>query len=95
MPIQEYLPIILTIALTVLTIVITVVGVYVIQVLRRVKATIDRANHAIDIVELKVLSVTSPLQSLNNMVATMGAGAKIFESFAGWLSKSKGRDKER
>jgi hypothetical protein len=84
-----FLPILLTICLTILTITLVVVGVQVFVVLRSLQKTIDRVNTTIDVAESKVNSVLAPFQTLGGMSASLGVGLKVFESFVGWLNRSK------
>jgi uncharacterized protein YoxC len=87
---MEFLPVIQATALVILTIVVVVVGVYTVQVLQRLRDTLDRVNMTIDLVEDKVMSVTAPLQSFSNMAANLGSGIKVFESF---ISRVTHKDK--
>lgn len=86
---QEFLPIVLVVSLVVLTVVITIVGILTIQVLQRVKYTLDRVNDTIDLAEAKITSVVSPFQSLSGMASSFSAGVKVFDSFLGWVHKGK------
>jgi uncharacterized protein YoxC len=86
---QDFLPIVLMVSLVVLTVVIAVVGVLTVQVLQRVKYTLDKLNDTIDVAEMKLNAIASPLQSLAGMANSFGAGVKVFESFLGFLNKGK------
>jgi hypothetical protein len=86
---MDYLPLVITILLAVLTVMLVVVGVLVVQVLLQVKKTINRVNTTIDLAEEKIVSIGSPLQSLTGMATSLGTGLKVFESFIGFLNKSK------
>lgn len=89
MDVSTILPVILTVCLIILTIVLVVVGVQVVIVLNSIKKTIDRANEAIDITEAKVAGLIAPFQSFGGMASSLGTGLKVFESFVGWLNRSK------
>jgi hypothetical protein len=84
---SDLLPIILTIAVTVMTVMMVIVGVYVIQVLSSVKKTLDRVNNTIDLAEMRINSIVSPLQSLGGITSSLGTGLKVFESFTRWLNR--------
>ena len=86
---MDYLPIILTVSLLVLTTVLVIVGVLVIQVLLMLKQTLTRVNTTIDIAEMKISTITSPLQNLGGMALSLGTGLKIFETFVGWINRNK------
>ncbi len=88
---QQYLSIFIAIILSILTILIVAVGVTIIQVLQKVKYTIDRVNVTIDMAENKINNLTAPLQSISGIATSLGSGLKVFESFVGWMNKSKER----
>jgi len=88
---QEYLSIFIVIILSLLTIILVAVGVVIIQVLQKVKYTIDRVNVTIDMAENKIANLTAPLQSITGIASSLGSGLKVFESFVGWMNKSKNK----
>jgi len=89
MQIQEILPIVLTVMLSILTIMTVMVGVLVIQVLFKVKKTLENINDTVDMAEAKISAITSPLQSIGGMAASLGTGLRVFESFIGWMNRNK------
>jgi uncharacterized protein YoxC len=89
---QEILPLVLTIMLSVLTLMMVVVGVLAIQVLLKIRKTLDRVNSSIELVEDKLVSLTSPLHSIGGMAMSMKTGMKVFESFLGWVNRNKRED---
>ena len=91
---MEFLPVIEAGALVILTIVVIIVAVYLVQVLQRLRTTLDKVNMTIDVVEERVISITAPLQSLSSMAANLGSGIKVFESFVGRMSQTKSRSKK-
>lgn len=86
---QQYLTIFIAVILTLLTVMLIAVGVVVIQLVQKMKYTIDRVNNTIDLVEVKVTSLTSPLQNLSGMAASLGSGLRVFESFVSWMNRNK------
>jgi hypothetical protein len=92
--IMDILSIVLTIAVCILTVTLVVVGVYVVMVLREVKMTLERVNTTIDMAEEKINAIASPVQNFVGMTSSLGAGLKIFESFVGWLNRSKSSERE-
>ncbi len=88
---QQYLTIFITVILTLLTILLIAVGVTIIQVLQKIKYTINRFNTTIDLVEDRVTNLTAPLHSLQGMASSLGSGLKVFESFVGWMNRNKDR----
>ncbi len=90
-PMQQYLSIFIVVILSILTILLVAVGVTIIQVLQKVKYTIDRLNITIDMAENKISNLTAPLQSISGIATSLGSGLKVFESFVGWMNKSKDR----
>ena len=86
---MDYLPYILTAALVILVIVLTVVGVQLFRVLLEVQRTLKKVNDTLDTVDHTVASITQPLHSLGGMASGLTAGFKVFETFVGWLNRSK------
>ena len=86
---QQILPIILTVMLSVLTLMMVVVGVLAIQVLLKLKRTLEHVNSSIELIEDKLVSIVSPLHSIGGMAASMRTGMTIFESFLGWVNRNK------
>ncbi len=89
---QEILPIILTVMLSILTIMMVIVGVLAVQVLLQVKRTLSHINSTIDLAEDKLVSLVSPLHSLGGMASSMKTGMRVFESFLGWVNRNKRED---
>ena len=86
---QQVLPLILTIMLSVLTLMMVVVGVLAIQVLLMIKKTLRHVNSTIDLAEDKLVSLVSPLRSIGGMATSIKTSMHVFESFLGWVNKSK------
>lgn len=86
---MEYLPVVLTIILVILTIIMAVVGVQLVLVLRELKKTLSKVNGTLDTVDVAVMRITQPLQSIGGMATGLSSGLKIFETFVGWLQKNK------
>ena len=68
---------------------IIAVGVVIIQLVQKMKRTVDRVNNTIDLVEEKVTNLTSPFHNLAGMAASLGSGLKVFESFVMWMNRNK------
>lgn len=90
---MEILPIIFSVIVIVLTIVLSVVGIQMVLVLLELKRTLKKFNAAIDTVESKVNSLVAPIQNLGGMASGLQTGFKVFESFVGWLHRSKEGDR--
>lgn len=86
---MEVLPVVLTSILIVLAVILAVVGVQVVLVLREVQKTIRKVNQTIDVAEARINNIVQPLQNLGGMASGLQTGFKVFESFVGWLSRSK------
>jgi hypothetical protein len=89
---QDILPLILTIMLSVLTIMMVIVGVIAIQVLLKIKKTLEHINSTIDLAEEKLVSLVSPLRSINGMASSLKSTMRVFESFLGWVNRNKKGD---
>jgi len=89
---QQILPIVLTVMLSILTLMMVVVGVLVVQVLLKVRKTVDHMNNTLDLVEDKLVSIVTPLRTIGGMASSMKTGMKIFESFLGWVNRNKKED---
>lgn len=86
---QQILPIVLTIMLSILTLIMVVVGVLAIQVLLKIKKTLEHLNSSIDLAEDKLVSLISPLHSIGGMAESLKTGMHVFESFLGWVNRNK------
>lgn len=86
---MELLPIVFSVVLVVLAIVLSVVGVQIILVLIEVKRTLKKFNDTLDATQMKLNAIVQPLQNLGGMASGLNTGFKVFESFVGWLNRSK------
>lgn len=86
---MEVLPIVFSVVLVVLAIVLSVVGIQIVMVLMEVKRTLKKVNDTLDMAESKLNAVVQPLQNLGGMASGLNTGFKVFESFVGWLNRSK------
>lgn len=92
---QEALPILFAISLVLVTVVLTVVGVQLVLTLFEVKRTLARVNTLLDQAEDKFENVLAPLRNLGGMASGLQTGFRVFESFIGWLNRSRSdRDTE-
>ncbi len=86
---MDILTIVLTVAVVLMVIILAVVGTQVFLVMRDLRATIQRVNHTFDSVEDRVHAIATPIQNLGGMMGGLTTGVKVFESFVGWLHRSK------
>lgn len=86
---DQVLPIVLSSVVIVLAIILSVVGVQLMLVLMEVRRTLKKVNEAVDLAEMKLNAVVSPLQNLGGLASGLGAGFKVFEAFVGWLQRDK------
>ena len=86
---QEALPILFAIVLIVVTIVLSVVGVQLVLTLLELKRTLTRVNQLLDQAEDKFENVLSPLRNLGGIASGLQTGFRVFESFIGWLNRSR------
>lgn len=90
----EILPYIIAGSLTILTIVLAVVGIQLFLVLKSFRQTVDQINHIASEAEVKIASITQPLQGLVGIATGVKTGVKVFEGFVNYLNKRK-EDKDR
>ncbi len=90
----EILPYIIAGSLSILTIVLAVVGIQLFLVLKSFRQTVDQVNHIASEAEVKIASITQPLQGLVGIAAGVKTGVRVFEGFVNYLNKRK-EDKER
>lgn len=91
---QEALPILFAISLVLVTIVLTVVGVQLVLTLFEVKRTLARVNTLLNQAEDKFENVLAPLRNLGGMANGLQTGFRVFESFIGWLNRSRSDRKD-
>lgn len=89
---MEFLPVLYAVILVVLTVVLTVVGVYLILVLMEARRTLVKINTTLDVAEAKLNAITQPLQRLGGVASGLTTGMKVFETFVGWLQRTKDRE---
>lgn len=90
----EILPYIIAGSLSILTIALAVVGIQLFLVLKSFRQTVDQVNHIASEAEVKIASITQPLQGLVGIAAGVKTGVRVFEGFVNYLNKRK-EDKER
>lgn len=90
----EILPYIIAGSLSILTIVLAVVGIQLFLVLKSFRQTVDQVNHIASEAEVKIASITQPLQGLVGIAAGVKTGVRVFEGFVNYLNKRK-EDRER
>lgn len=86
---MEVVSTVFTVVLVVLSIVLAVVGVQMVMVLMELKKAIRRVNDVMDAADEKISAIVAPLQKISGLAAGMGTGMKVFESFVGWLQRSR------
>jgi len=89
----EILPYIIAGSLSILTIVLAIVGIQLFLVLKSFRQTVDQVNHIASEAEIKIASITQPLQGLVGIAAGVKTGVRVFEGFVNYLNKRK-EDKE-
>jgi uncharacterized protein YoxC len=89
---MDILPIVFSVIIIILTIVLSVVGIQLVLVLLEVRKTLKKLNGVLDTAEQKINAVVSPLQNLGGIASGLQTGFKVFESFVGWLHRSKDKD---
>ncbi len=89
---MEFLPVLYAIVLVVLTVVLTAVGIYMVLVLIEARRALHKLNTTLDTAEAKLNAFTQPLQRMGGMATGLSTGLRVFESFVGWLQRSKDRD---
>ncbi|NCN06628.1 MAG: hypothetical protein GW946_02180 [Candidatus Pacebacteria bacterium] len=86
---MDILPIVFAVVLVILAVVLSVVGIQMVMVLVQLRQTLQRVNTALSTAEAKVASLTEPLKQFSGTVSGIKTGLKVFETFVGWLQKSK------
>jgi len=86
---MEILPIVFSVVVIVLSIILSVVGIQFVLILLEVKKTLQKANQTIDLIENRFNAIVRPLQNWGGLATGLGSGLKVFETFVGWLQRSK------
>jgi uncharacterized protein YoxC len=91
---MEVVPIIFSSILFILAVVLAVVGIQLVLVLLEVRKTLRKLNAVLDSAEQRIQAVVNPLQNLGGMASGLQTGFKVFESFVGWLHRTKDSEKK-
>jgi hypothetical protein len=86
---MEILPIVFSVVVIVLSIILSIVGIQFILILLEVRKTLMKANKTIDLIEDRANAILMPLQNWGGLASGLGSGLKVFETFVGWLQRSK------
>jgi hypothetical protein len=86
---MEILPIVFSVVVIVLSIILSIVGIQFVLILLEVRKTLMKANQTIDLIESRFNAIIQPLQNWGGLASGLGSGMKVFETFVGWLQRSK------